>query len=239
MNATLRRQIERAMRVRDFLRAHKTEGVAEAAGVTRLEELLTRAEVLAGQQMSGLIAARAATAQRERVRDALNAKLLRFLAGVAAVARKESAELAAQFRLPQHRVPNQALVTMARGMLEHATAQKDLLLARGMSETLLAEIAAAVAEFETKREATRTGRRDHVGASADLDAIASEIGEQVRLLDGLVRYRFGDNAELMGAWASARNVVGPFRSHAEATTPGEVPGVEPGAVAPAVVKPAA
>jgi len=36
--------------------------------------------------------------------------------------------------------------------------------------------------------------------------------EQVRLLDGLVKHRFGDNAELMGAWASARNVVGPFRS---------------------------
>jgi len=34
----------------------------------------------------------------------------------------------------------------------------------------------------------------------------------VRLLDGLVRYRFGDNAELMGAWASARNVEGPFRA---------------------------
>jgi hypothetical protein len=26
------------------------------------------------------------------------------------------------------------------------------------------------------------------------------------LLDGLVRYQFGENAELMGAWASARNV---------------------------------
>jgi len=37
----------------------------------------------------------------------------------------------------------------------------------------------------------------------------------VRLLDGLVRYRFGGNAELMGAWASARNVEGPNRSKAE------------------------
>ena len=57
----------------------------------------------------------------------------------------------------------------------------------------------------------RAERRDHVGASADLQAVTAEITEQVRLLDGLVRYRFGDNAELMGAWASARNVLGPFR----------------------------
>jgi len=34
------------------------------------------------------------------------------------------------------------------------------------------------------------------------------------LLDKVVRYRFGDNAELMGAWESARNVAepGPFKT---------------------------
>ena len=31
-------------------------------------------------------------------------------------------------------------------------------------------------------------------------------------LDGMVQYRFGDNAELMGAWRSARNVLGPFKN---------------------------
>ena len=35
------------------------------------------------------------------------------------------------------------------------------------------------------------------------------------MLDGLVRYRFGENAELMGAWASPRSVGGPVRSKAE------------------------
>jgi len=48
------------------------------------------------------------------------------------------------------------------------------------------------------------------------------------LLDGLVRYRFGDNAELMGAWASARNVEEPFRSKAEPPA---------GSVTPAIIKP--
>jgi len=38
---------------------------------------------------------------------------------------------------------------------------------------------------------------------------------RARLLDGLVRYRFGENAELMGAWASARNVLRSCRSKAE------------------------
>jgi hypothetical protein len=186
--------------------------VAETAGLARLEDLLTRAEVLAGQQLAGLIVERAATAHRERVRHALHRQLLHFLAGVGAVAGKENAELAAQFQLSHAPVPDQALLTMARGMLEHATAERVVLQSRGMSETLLDDIAAAVAEFEKTLEATREGRRDHVGASTDLDAIVSEIGDQVRLLDGLVRYRFGNNVELMGAWASARNVAGPFKS---------------------------
>jgi hypothetical protein len=70
----------------------------------------------------------------------------------------------------------------------------------------------------------------HVGARADLQAVASEIVEQGRVLDGLVRYGFGSNPELMGAWSSARNVPGPFRSKV-------IPPVEdhptPGGIAPA------
>jgi len=66
--------------------------------------------------------------------------------------------------------------------------------------------------------------------NADLDSVVSEISQQVRLLDGLVRYRFGGNAELIGAWANARNVQGPFRSHGGPAASG---------VTPAVVKPVA
>ena len=94
-------------------------------------------------------------------------------------------------------------------MVEKATAQKELLVSRGKSPMLLDALAGALGEFEKTLEASREGRRNHpslrsgqvVGASADLEAVAAEIAEQVRVLDGLVRYRFGDNAELMGAWA--------------------------------------
>jgi hypothetical protein len=43
--------------------------------------------------------------------------------------------------------------------------------------------------------------------------------EQVQLFDEVVQYRFGDDAELMGAWVSARNVLGPFKPKEQ--TPGE------------------
>jgi hypothetical protein len=230
MRATLRRRLERAVRVREFLRAHKTEG-AEAVALTRLEELLTRAEALAAQQVAGVVARQGSVAQRAQVRAELHGKLLRYLTGVGAVAAKEDVQLAAQFRLPQVRTANLAFITLARGMLEKAIEHKDLLAKRGLSENVLTDIGAALAEFEQTLEASRAARREHVGASGDLKTVLSEISEQVRLLDGLVRYRFGDDAELMTAWASARNVLGPFRSRGEAAAGG--------GQTPDVVKPAA
>jgi hypothetical protein len=223
MDARLRRRLEMAVRVRDFLRAHRTDGVAEGAALARLEELVQRAEVLAAQQRAGIVATRAATEMRAEVRRALRSKLLLYLSAVGGVAASENLELAAQFRLPRVG-PNQAFATMARGMMvEKATAHKELLVKRGMSETLIADITAAIEEFEQTLEATRAGRREHVGASADLRAVMAEVSEQVKVLDGVVRYRFGDNAELMGAWASVHSVVGPFRTHTEPQVGGETP----------------
>jgi hypothetical protein len=227
MDARLRRRLEMAVRVRDFLRAHPTDGVAEGAALARLEELVQRAEVLASQQRAGILAARAATEMRGEVRRALRSRLLHYLTAVGQAAANENAELGQEFRLPRVG-PNQAFVTIARGMLEKATANKDLLAKRGMSEKLLTDIDATIKSFEHTLEATRMGRRDHVGASADLRAVMAEVSEQVKVLDGVVRYRFGDNAELMGAWGSAHSVVGPFRSRTGAPASPATPS-DPGA----------
>jgi hypothetical protein len=224
MNATLRRRLERAERVRDFLRAHRTEG-AEATALTRLEELLERAEVLTAQQRAGVVAARGSIEQRAEVRRALQDKLLRCLAGVGRVAARENVELGAQFRLPRTRSTNLAFVTLAQGMLEKATEHKDLLAKQGLAESVLTDLAAALQEFEQTLAATRAARLEHIGASGDLRAVVTEITEQVQLLDGLVRYRFGDDAELMTAWRSAKNVLGPFRKNGTETGGSEGPGV--------------
>jgi len=239
MNASLRRRLERAVRVRDFIRAHRTDGAGEATALTRLEELIQRADVLAAQQRAGRVATRAATLQREELRHALQSKLLIYLAAVGAVAAKGNTELAPQFQLRTNHASNQEFLTAARGMLEKATAQKDLLVSRGMSAQLIDDLTATLTKFEQTLEATRAGRRDHVGASADLESVLSEITEQVRLLDGLVRYRFSDNAELMGAWASARNVLGPFRSKTEPPAQPASEGQTPAGTGPDAVKSAA
>src|SRR5216110_307892 len=120
VNAQLRRRLEMAERVREFLRAHKTDGVGEGLGLAKLEALLQRAEVLASQQREGVVAARSATTRRRKVRRALQSKLLLYLRAVGAVAAKETAELAEQFQVPPSNASHEALLTMARGMLEKA-----------------------------------------------------------------------------------------------------------------------
>ena len=110
MLAVLRRRLEMAVRVRDFLRAHRTEGNqgggAEAAAFARLEELLARAGALAAQQRAGVVAQRGSTAQRAEVRRALQSQLLRYLSAVGRVAARQNTELGAQFRLPVTRATN-------------------------------------------------------------------------------------------------------------------------------------
>jgi len=113
---------------------------------------------------------------------------------------------------PHGRATHQALLTMSRAILEQATAEKELLVSLGMSEHVLDELATVLGQYEQTVAATSAGRREHVGARADLETVARDISEQIRLLDKVVRYRMGDNAELMAAWDSARNVPGPFKT---------------------------
>lgn len=212
MRTDLRRRLEMAVRVRDFFRTHQTPGVTQEGAVMRLERLVQRAEILASQQRAGVVATRGAAEQRATLRRTLQTKLLRYLSAVGAAAARENTELAAQFRMPKPRGGNQVFVTWARGMLDKASALKDVLVSRGMSASLLDDLTKSLIEFEQTLEATRAARLAHVGATGDLQSVLADISEQVRVLEGLVWYRFGDNAEVMSAWASARNVVGPIRS---------------------------
>ena len=215
MNAQIRRRLEMAARARDFLRAHQMDGVGQDLGLTKLEQLLEHAENLATQQRTGVAVERAAVKQRQELRRALQPRILGYLSAVGAVAATQNAEIGEQFRMPPATSTHQELLTMSRAILERATAQKELLVKLGMSEQVLDELATALGQYEDTLQATSAGRREHVGAGADLKAVATEITTQLRLLDKVVRYRFGDNAELMEAWESARNVAGPFRSKDE------------------------
>src|SRR5204863_9557367 len=124
MNALLRRRLEMAERVRDFLRAHKTDAVGEGLGLAKLEELIQRAELLGAQQRAGVAVTPAGSEQRGSLRHELQSKLLLYLRAVGELAAEEDVQLVDQFRLPPSNASDQALIEAARGMLGKATEHK-------------------------------------------------------------------------------------------------------------------
>jgi hypothetical protein len=208
MNIEVRRKLDMAARVREFTRAHAATEPGYAPVLTRFEELLTRADGIVARQHQGRVAARGAQARRQELRRMLHSQLVHYLVAVGSIAVKDQADLAARFKLPSTNSSNTAFLTSVKALLAAGEGQREELVKAGMTATLLEDLARMVADFEEASEAARTARRDHIGARTDLEVISAELVEQVKVLDGLTRYRFGNDPELMAEWKAAKQVLG-------------------------------
>ena len=166
-----------------------------------------------------MTASRASTARREALRRRIHHGLLKHLVSVAELAATEQPGLEERYEVPATNAPNEKFRTIARRMLEKGQSQQELLAKHGLSDSLLPDLAAAVDEFDASVAESNEGRRGHVGARAELKAVSDEVMLLVGMLDGLNRYRFEGNAELLAAWESARKVMGGPRSAAVAPAP--------------------
>ena len=72
MNTEVRRKLDMAARVREFTRARAASEPGYPPVLARLEELLTKAEVIAARQHEGRVAARGAQAHRRALRRLLH-----------------------------------------------------------------------------------------------------------------------------------------------------------------------
>jgi hypothetical protein len=208
MNTAVRRKLDMAARVREFVRAHAATEPGYTPVVTRLDELLTRAEAILGRQRQGSVAAHGAIAQRGELRRTIHAQLVHYLVAVGSVAAKGQADLAARFKLPRTNGNNKAYATAVKAILAAGEEQRDLLVKAGLAPTLFDELGRMVTDFESATEAAHTARRDHIGARVDLEVISTELIEQVKLLDGITRYRFGGDVEMMAEWKAAKQLLG-------------------------------
>jgi hypothetical protein len=219
MNRTVRRKLEMAVRVRDFSRAHPSADANYAPVLARLEDRIVRMEALAKQQAGGFLVKRSSVVRRRGLRRRLHHELLRHLVTVAEHAAEEDPALLERFRMPQGNAPNEAFRTLARKMLEQGQAGRELLVKHGLADKLLEDLAVAVDQLDASLAETNLGKRDHVGARAELKAVSDEVTRLVELLDGLNRYRFGRDAEMLAAWERARRVVSRARSDGKEEPP--------------------
>lgn len=207
MKATIRRIIEMGNRVLEFSRAHPDPSPGYSAALARLEKSLAEAEVLAARQRDGINAVRSATTQKRALRRKMRRTQLVHLARVAESAAAETPDLMQKFRLTREAVPYLAFRTAARGMSAEAQSQKELLIKHGLLDSVLESLAQTLDQFDQAVEQGISGRRAHVGASAELDALAEELIQVVRLMDGSNRYRFGEDPESRAQWESASAVI--------------------------------
>jgi hypothetical protein len=128
---------------------------------------------------------------------------------VSAIASKEVPELPRTFRLPKKDGSYPAYRTAAGAVLESARAHKALLLRHGLVESLLDSLADGLAQLDLAVEEAEAGKRQHVGAVAEQEKVAVEIMQLVKVMNGLNRFRFANDAEKLAAWESASNLVTP------------------------------
>lgn len=227
MTTAVRLILLMAIRVYEFVIAFPEANPGYNQAVALLKDRLARAETLAAMERSGRVASRVAKDQRKALVAELRATPLRLLAEVARAAFKDQPEVMRRFRVPSSGVGKTTFITAVRATLAEAEAARELLLQHGLPETLLAEVAAAVERYDGLITSANTGLREHVGAHADLEAVAQEILGVVRHLDALIRYRFRDNPEQLAAWKSARNVAWARPKGEEEEVPVAVPAPAP------------
>jgi hypothetical protein len=84
---------------------------------------------------------------------------------------------------------------------------------------VLSGLGVTLDQFQTAVEQGAAGRLAHVGATAELNVVSDQVVQIVKVMNGLVRVRFGSQPETLAAWASASSVVATPRPSEDATTP--------------------
>ena len=206
MNAKSRRKLEMGQRALEFSRAHPDTSVGYTTAVDRLADRLTAGEQVARQQRDGLLEVRAATQTKKGLRRTMVKAHLKHLIRAARLASREVPAISAKFEGAAQVRPYATFRTVASAVVGEAESNKDLLLKYGLSEPVCDSLKAALEQLDAAIERGNRGRRAHVGASADLDGIASEVVGLVGLIDGMNQVRFVGQVELLAEWKNASDV---------------------------------
>jgi hypothetical protein len=229
MNAKIRSRLEMARRALEFAQAHPDPSDGYTAAVRELTELLARSKQLTDLHRQGIAEVRAATQRKSNLRRSIRQGQLVHVAVAAQRAAAEEPELAQKFVLARHPAPYLQFQSLARSVAAEAEERKELLVKHGLVDSVLVSLTESLGQFDQAVVQSAEGRRIHVAAVVQLQVVSAESIRIVRLMDGHNRVRFAGDPDLLAAWRSASNVIGPSRPAKSAP---EAPPSE-GAVKPA------
>lgn len=229
MEMLVRRKLAMASRVRDFCRAHTSTSEGYVQAVAKLEERLARAEALAAQQDTGYLTKRASTKAKRELRRVIRENHLRHLVRIARGSGSEDPELPKRFQLPLLSTNGPTFLAQARAMATQAFTYRELFVRDGMPATFHDDLNKILGDYEAAVNGQFQGAALHIGARADMRAIAKELLQLVKRLDGIVLKLWESDPESKAAWQAARDVSWPEikPSEGEPTPGGE--GLKPAA----------
>ena len=219
MDAKLQLKIAMLGRLQDFLRAYPLGDEPGDKVIARFMERMDRLRALIAQQQDGAVSRTAENARRRELEQRMTRLPLRNLAGIAGALDKQHGEVAAALTQQVHNLSVQRFLTTARSIATTAQDHHDVLRANGMAEGTLEDLNAQIDEYEQALHDANAGRRAHTGAQAEVRELGRELMTMARQLEGMVRYRFHDKTEVLGAWKSARNVAWPVVQPVKAQVP--------------------
>jgi len=110
-----------------------------------------------------------------------------------------------EFQLPLEG-NDKELLNAARAFARNALPLKAQFIAHEMPEDFLEDLAADIAAFEAAVAKQSDARGSHVAAGEVLDDLFGEGTELQRDLDGFMRNKFANNAEVLAEWTRASHV---------------------------------
>lgn len=211
-----------AARARDFAIAHPVADPGFAIVVNRLDATVSEADAIAIQETDGRKNESAFRARRVDLKGSIGRTQLRRLVRIAELAAKDHPDLKGQFPMPAADMPNKSFLLAARGLLATAIPNKDLFVSLGIGDRFIEDLTQATDQLEAATATSHTGRTNHIAANADLPLLVRACIRDIDVVETFYRAAFPKDSDLLAAWLSARNVVGPFK-HQAVVTPAPVP----------------
>jgi len=205
MRASVSLRLKMAHRAVDFCLSHPDHEPSRNQVSARLAALLARADALARQQRTGTVTLAAAVAQKAETLKSLRLSLSAVV-GIARAARPTTPGIAISRVMPHKRTDEHSFVTVVRVTTAGATAALSQLAQFGLSDRLLDRLTRELDAYDTALARQRDATAAQVGATADLEVVASAIITVVKNLDAINRSRFHGNPDLKAEWKSSRKV---------------------------------
>ncbi len=211
-------------RVVGFLEAHPLTQAPAMEIVRRFGEVYQQIVQRSAEQESGLSGALATTTQRSELRSQMQKGALRHIRRIVKAMAEQVPSVALATSRQALGRSHEAFLASVQSIRGEVEQHQDLLIANGMTPASLAELVSQEQEFLRLEAAGNAARRLHTGATADLKGLTRRLMLLVGQLDGIVKYEFRGNLQVLGEWESARNVAWPASTtQAPAEQPKQLP----------------